>query len=154
MSETWMSHMENYWQEKTETSNELFHEANYEQALSGYKDALYRAEVLNNHISGCLHLNIPFIQIYIISCNNIASTCEALGKMEEAEVMLKRAVYYLLQLSGNKELDNPEILAELKRAVLSYTSFTERTGHGYTGQEQLFNMIKEQFSEDNFIKNK
>jgi len=138
--------MENYWQEKTEAANELFHEASYEQALLGYKEALYRAEALNRHISDCLRLNIPFIQIYIISCTNIANTCEAMGRTEEAEVMLKRAVYYLLELSGNEEMDGDKVFEELKRALLLYASFRDRTGHGHSGLGQLFNTIREQLT--------
>lgn len=152
MSDACMNHIERYWQALTVANNELFNKGDFEKALSGYKDALYRAEVLNNHIKDCVRLKIPFIQVYIISCNNLANTYEELGKLEEAENMLKRTVYYLLHLSGNKELNLNEIQSELKRAALAYVRFAEKNNSGKTKQEQLFRTLKEQLVENNVIK--
>ncbi|OFM81164.1 tetratricopeptide repeat protein [Weeksella sp. HMSC059D05] len=152
MSDTCMNHIEKYWQALTVANNELFNKGDFEKALSGYKDALYRAEVLNNHIKDCVRLKIPFIQVYIISCNNLANTYEELGKLEEAENMLKRTVYYLLHLSGNKELNLNEIQSELKRVALTYVRFAEKNNSGKTKQEQLFWTLKEQLVENNLIK--
>ena len=152
MSDACMSHIERYWQALTVANNELFNKGDFEKALSGYKDALYRAEVLNNHITECVRLKIPFIQVYIISCNNLTNTYEELGKLEKAENMLKRTVYYLLHLSGNKELNMNEIQSELKRATLAYVRFTEKNNSGKTKQEQLFRTLKEQLVENNLIK--
>ncbi len=152
MSDTCMNHIERHWQALTTSTNEIFNQGNFENALSGYKDALYRAEVLNNNISDCIRLKIPFIQVYIISCNNLANTYEELGKLEEAENMLKRTVYYLLHLAGNKELNIDEIQSELKRATLAYVRFAEKNGTGKTKQEQLFRTLKEQLVENNLIK--
>ncbi|WP_200878587.1 tetratricopeptide repeat protein [Sphingobacterium sp. ML3W] len=144
-----MNHIERYWQALTVSSNEFFNKGDFEKALNGYKDALYRAEVLNNHIPECIRLNIPFIQVYIISCNNLANTYEELGNQEEAENMLKRAVYYLLHLTANKSLNIDEIQSELKRATLAYVRFSEKTGEGKVKQEQLFRTLKEQLLENN-----
>ncbi|QGN24268.1 tetratricopeptide repeat protein [Elizabethkingia anophelis] len=152
MSDICMNHIERYWQALTVANNETFNKGDFEKALTGYKDALYRAEVLNNHISDCIRLKIPFIQVYIISCNNLANTYEELGKLEEAENMLKRTVYYLLHLAGNKELNMDEIQSELKRATLSYVRFAEKTNSGKVKQEQLFRTLKEQLVENNLIK--
>ncbi|SUP53218.1 Uncharacterised protein [Weeksella virosa] len=152
MSDACMNHIEKYWQALTVANNELFNKGDFEKALSGYKDALYRAEVLNNHIKDCVRLKMPFIQVYIISCNNLANTYEELGKLEEAENMLKRTVYYLLHLSGNKELNLNEIQSELKRAALTYVRFAEKNNSGKTKQEQLFWTLKEQLVENNLIK--
>ncbi|MDK7674894.1 tetratricopeptide repeat protein [Weeksella virosa] len=152
MSDACMNHIEKYWQALTVANNELFNKGDFEKALSGYKDALYRAEVLNNHIKDCVRLKIPFIQVYIISSNNLANTYEELGKLEEAENMLKRTVYYLLHLSGNKELNLNEIQSELKRAALTYVRFAEKNNSGKTKQEQLFWILKEQLVENNLIK--
>lgn len=152
MSDACMSHIERYWQALTVANNELFNKGDFKKALSGYKDALYRAEVLNNHITECVRLKIPFIQVYIISCNNLANTYEELGKLEKAENMLKRTVYYLLHLSGNKGLNMNEIQSELKRAALAYVRFTEKNNPGKTKQEQLFRTLKEQLVENNLIK--
>lgn len=144
MSDSCMSHIEKYWQLLTVANNELFNKGDFEKALCGYKDALYRAEVLNNHIPDCIRLKIPFIQVYIISCNNLANTYEELGNLEEAENMLKRTVYYLLHISSNKELDIGEIQLELKKATLSYMRFAEKNNIGKIKQEHLFRTLKEQ----------
>lgn len=152
MSDTCMSHIERYWQALTISNNKLFNKGNFEKALVGYKDALYRAEVLNNHIPDCLRLNIPFIQVFIISCNNLANTYEELGNLEEAENMLKRTVYYLLHLANKKKLNNNEIQSELKKAILHYIQFAEKTNIEKAKQEQLFITLKEQLIENHLIK--
>lgn len=152
MSDTCMDHIEKYWQSLTVSNNEHFNKGNFEKALSGYKDALYRAEVLNNNIPDCIRLKIPFIQVYIISCNNLANTYEELGNLEEAENMLKRTVYYLLHLSANKALNPDKIQSELKRATLAYVRFAEKNNTGKEKQEQLFRTLKEQLVENNLIK--
>ncbi|WP_243832716.1 tetratricopeptide repeat protein [Myroides indicus] len=144
-----MSHIEKYWRALTVSNNELFNNGNFEKALSGYKDALYRAEVLNNHIPDCMRLKIPFMQVYIISCNNLANTYEKLGKLEEAENMLKRTVYYLLHLASNVELQIDEVQSELKRATLNYLQFAEKTNIGKVKQEKFFTILKEQVLENN-----
>lgn len=147
-----MSHIERYWQALTVANNELFNKGDFKKALSGYKDALYRAEVLNNHITECVRLKIPLIQVYIISCNNLANTYEELGKLEKAENMLKRTVYYLLHLSGNKGLNMSEIQSELKRATLAYVRFAEKNNTEKEDQEEFFRILKEQLVENNLIK--
>ncbi|WP_206365314.1 tetratricopeptide repeat protein [Sphingobacterium corticibacterium] len=146
-----MNHIERYWQALTIANNETFNKGDFEKALTGYKDALYRAEVLNNHILDCIRLKIPFIQVYIISCNNLANTYEELGKLEEAENMLKRTVYYLLHLAGNKKLNIDEIQSELKRAALSYVRFAEKINSGKVKQEQLFKTLKQQLVESDLM---
>lgn len=145
MSDTCIRHIENYWKAKTTASNELFNKGHFQDALLGYKDALYRAEVLNNNLSDCIRASVPFTQVYIISCNNLANTYEELQKYEEAENMLKRVVYYLLHLSGNQDLDMNETQSELKRAALNYVRFVEKNNLGKAGQEHLFSELKERF---------
>ena len=88
MSDTCMSHIENYWKTLTRTANESFEKGNLEQALLDYTDALFRAEVLNNHQQESLRLDIPFVQVFIISCNNLSATYEDLGNLDEAEKVL------------------------------------------------------------------
>lgn len=152
MSEACINHIEKHWQALTTSSNTIFNQGNFEKALTGYKNALYRAEVLNNHTSDCLRLKIPFIQIFIISCNNLAHTYEELGKLEESENMLKRVVYYLLHLVANKKLNHNEIQSELKRATLNYVRFAEKNNTGKIKQEKLFTALKEQLEKNNCIK--
>lgn len=126
MSDTCMTHIEKHWQLLTVSGNRLFNKGNFEKALSGYKEALYRAEILNNYIADCLRLKIPFIQVYLISCNNLANTYEELGHMEKAEKILKQSVYYLLYLHEKKDVNTDEIESELKKATLRYIRFTRK----------------------------
>jgi len=145
MSNICMEHIEKDWQALTCTSNRHFKEGNFQRALSGYEGALCHAEHLNIYMTDCIRLKIPFIQVYIISCNNLANTYAELDKYEDAEKMLKRIVYYLLHLGNNKKLNFDEIQAELRRSTLAYVSFVEKTIHGKIKQEQIFQVIKEEF---------
>lgn len=153
MSDTCMNHIEKHWQALTVSSNELFNKVKYEKALFGYKDALYRAEVLNKNISDCMRLKIPFVQVYIISCNNLSNTYLELGEKEEAENLLKRVVYYLLHLTANKEINIDELHSELKRATLAYADFIEKNNIIKSKQEKFFTKLKEQLLQSDLIKN-
>ncbi len=152
MSDTCMNHIERHWQALTVSNNEFFNKGDFEKALSGYKDALYRAEILNNNISDCIRLKTPFVQVYIISCNNLANTYKELGNKEEAENLLKRVVYYLLHLTKNKELKIDELHLELKRATLAYVHFLEKNKIVKSKQEKLFTVLKEQLLENDLMK--
>ena len=126
MSDTCMSHIENHWKTLTITANESFEKGNLEQALLDYTDALFRAEVLNNHQQESLRLDIPFVQVFIISCNNLSATYEDLGNLDEAEKFLKRVVYYLLHITTLKTVKEDEIQRELKKAALLLLNFTKK----------------------------
>ncbi|GAB3431035.1 tetratricopeptide repeat protein [Niabella aquatica] len=128
MSDTCISHIENHWKALTTTANECFNNGDFEKALSVYKDALYRAEALNNHQGDCLRVAIPFMQVYIISCNNLSNTYDELGQKKSAENMLKRAVYYLLHLSGQKHINMNELQHELRRASIALLNFAGENG--------------------------
>ena len=95
-------------------------------SLSGYKDALGRAEQLNNIFSECIRRGIPFIQVYVISCNNLANTYKELQQYNEAENILKRVVYFLLHGAEEKRLDTDEIQSELKKAMLTCIGFAKK----------------------------
>lgn len=147
MSDTCLNHIESYWQKLTVSANELFDQGDCDKALSSYKEALYRAEVLNKYTNRCENLNIPFKQVYIISCNNLANTYEELGKFKEAEKLLRRVVYFLFHLAGNKNHNLDEIKSELKRATLSYLCFVKKTNTGKEEQKQLIRVLQEEISE-------
>ncbi|WP_062061231.1 hypothetical protein [Aquimarina longa] len=145
MSELCINRIENYWKTKTTTSNILFNKGNYKEALLGYKDALYRAEVLNINRADCIRDNIPFIQIYAISCNNIANTYEELKQYEESENTLKRLVYYLLYFTNDDCMNTNEIQIELKRATTNYINFVNKNSSDKKQQEILFTVLQERF---------
>lgn len=144
-----MNHEERYWKTLTKTANESFSCGHFEKALSAYKTALYRAEILNNHIPECTDLKIPFMQVYIISCNNLANTYIELDRFKEAENISKRVIYYLLHLATNKTLNTDEIQAELRRASVNYVQLVEKATDGKARKEQFFKTLKEQLIENN-----
>ncbi|SFW18744.1 hypothetical protein SAMN02927921_00424 [Sinomicrobium oceani] len=122
MSEVCLNHIEEYWKSRTVASNTLFNEEKYTEALAGYKEALYRAEVLNNHFETCKSSEIPFIQIYMISCNNMAFTYLEMKQQKKAEAILRRSMYYLLHQLRKKAMKDCKIMLqkELQRASVSY----------------------------------
>lgn len=142
MSEPCLNHIENFWKAKTKASNQLFRKGQFEEALKGYKDALYRAEVLNNHLSDCIRNRVPFIQLYVISCNNIAYTHVELKQQKEAGAMFRRVVYYLLHLLKHEhpDINTEEIQSELKRAALTYTDFAAENKNKV--DKDLFSVLK------------
>ena len=88
MSEECAKHIVEAWKQKTAASNELFNQGKLNDVLNGYTEALIRAETLNSNEEDALLADIPFVQVFIISCNNMANTYEELGQLEKAEKML------------------------------------------------------------------
>lgn len=138
MSETCIKHIEQYWKVKTSAANKLFKEGCFSSALSEYKEALYRAEVLNNNYFDCIQLQVPFIQIFIISCNNLANTYSELKQLNEAENMLKRVIYYLFCIIKNKELNKNEVKSELQKAIINYGYFANKNKTESIGEQLIF----------------
>lgn len=128
MCETRLKHIENDWKAKTEVSNTLFRKGDYEQSLNGYRDALERAKILNNHKEEAILLNIPFVQLFAISCNNIAYTYEEMQMKKKGGKMLKRVIYFLLTLVESNKVNPDEIQSELKKAMLNYADYAKRNG--------------------------
>ncbi|MGO3182453.1 MAG: tetratricopeptide repeat protein [Aequorivita sp.] len=145
MSDTCIKHIEQAWKLKTQLSNDLFNEGKFENSLSGYQEALCRAEVLNNNLVQAKGIGIPVIQIFAISCNNMAYTYEKIGMIENGEKMLKRVIYFLLLQSNSKSLSSAEIQNELKRAMLNYTEFANRNSIEIENTQKVFSDIQEQF---------
>jgi len=146
-----MEQEEKYWQSITVSNNRLYDAGKFEQALLGYKDALGRAEVLNTHMMDCIRLDIPFVQLYIISCTNLLNTYEVLGYIAEAEMMLNRMLYYLLHLSENETLDKHLIQAELRRVTIIYHDFIKSNSHIGQTTESLLVKVKELLRAYNLI---
>ena len=126
MCESRLKHIENHWKAKTEVSNALFRKGDYEQSLNGYLEALDHAKVLNTHKKEATRLNIPFVQLFAISCNNIAFTYEEMKMQKKGGKMLKRVIYFLLTLGVTSTVNSDEIQSELKIAMLNYADYAER----------------------------
>jgi len=140
MSDICLNHIENYWKTKTQIANKSFQRKQFKKALIDYKNALYRSEVLNNYSSNCKKLKIPFVQVYLISCNNLVNTYEALGNLPEAENMLKRKIHFILHFKNSEHTDKTILQSELKRAALAYLDFTKQKDN--PEQSELYKTLK------------
>ncbi len=152
MDNTSLRYIENSWKNKTNFSNELFNEGRFKGALAGYKESFRKAEELNYGFLQCLQEKIPFMQIYIIYCNNIACTYEELGQKEEAENIQRRVIYYLYNLAGAGliEISSHIIQSELNLAYLSYVSFVEKYENSEVKKEQLYHILKKELIKGKF----
>ena len=106
-----------------------FNQGKLNDVLNGYTEALIRAETLNSNEEDALLADIPFVQVFIISCNNMANTYEELGQLEKAEKMLCKSVYfvvYLLNHYSDERAESLHLENELKRTVLAYTNFCQQ----------------------------
>ncbi|MCL7986641.1 tetratricopeptide repeat protein [Sphingobacterium sp. lm-10] len=146
-----MKHIEQHWKTLTVSANDFFNTGNFEQALSNYQEALYRAEVINDHRSECLEFNIPTIQIFVISCNNLANTYIELCRLEDAERMLTRVIYYLLYLVKDGDISSDEVRNELKRAGVALMVFGQEHSDKQS-QEANFQLLKEELTEYEILK--
>ncbi len=142
MSESCMQHIESVWKEKTNSANQFFNEGKLKEALMSYEEALYRAEILNNHQLEAKEKGIPFMQVFAISCNNIAFTYEEMGEIEKGNKMLQRVIYYFLFLA-NGQTDDSVIKNELKRALLTYKEFADKNALKPQDQQPVFANIQE-----------
>ncbi len=149
MSDSCILSLEDQWKTKTVTANALFNETKYNSAIKEYNKA-YKAEALNIHSTDCLRVNVPYVQILIISCNNIVYTFEAMGELDLAEKMLKRSVYYLLSIVNCKNSQADIIQSELKRATLAYSEFINKKGIKNLRKEKIFEHLKEEFLNNSF----
>lgn len=152
MSETCMNHIKNYWESLTTDANHFFHKKNFTEALIGYKNAMYRAEVLNNNLSDCLRLHIPFMQIYIISCNNLSNTYKELQRYNDVINIMERCIYYLLRLMTNHICNTEEIQRELQKTYINYVCFLEKYDTEKFHKNLLYKTIKEKVEQNKLEK--
>lgn len=139
-----MRALEEQWEAHTLAANAFFEQGQYEAALPGYAAALRQAEALNEQAQACLELGVPFVQMYIIACNNLSNTYLELGQLAETERLLKRPIYYLLHLQNEASVAVPDLESELRRATLVYLAFAKQTGINQQAQRQLLSEIQEQ----------
>lgn len=143
MSESCITHIEFAWRAKTNAANLLFEAKKFKEASLIYKEALYRAEVLNSHQTLAQKMKIPFMQVFTVSCNNLAFAYEELSEMEESKKMLERVILYLLCLLRKKGIDKQNIKNELKTAFLNYSAFANKHNIHIAEQKKLFLKIQQ-----------
>lgn len=145
MSKPCIQHIESVWKEKTGSANHLFNKGKFKEALIGYEAALIDAEMLNDCRYEAARKGIPFMQIYAISCNNIAFTHEEMGEVESCKNMLERVLHYFLFLYREGRADDTVLQNELKTAFFAYKDFSGRYGLELQGQLKVFGAIREHF---------
>ena len=89
-------------------------------------------------------IGIPFIQIFAISCNNIAFTYEKMGLSQKGEKMLQRVVYFLVFQHEKTEHNSRRNSSELKRAMLNYNEFANRNTLDVDNVKLVFKDIQKQ----------
>ena len=146
MSNPQIRHIEESWKEKTNSANQLFNQSKFKEALTGYEAALFNAMILNDHKPEATRLGIPFMQIFAISCNNMAFTYEEMGEVGLGKKMLERVVHYFLFLSQENQTNGVILQNELKRAFLTYRDFSVRQGLELQDQQKVFDTIQEHIS--------
>ena len=102
--------------------------------------------MLNERGSEATRKGIPFMQIFVISCNNIAFTYEEMGEVESCKKMLERVIYYFLFLSREGQANDAALQNELKRAFLTFKDFSDRHGLEFQAQQKIFDAIREHTS--------
>ncbi|GET45676.1 tetratricopeptide repeat protein [Capnocytophaga felis] len=142
MSDTCVNHIENYWKILTEDANESFKKGKYELALEGYLNALYRAEVLNNNLSDCFRLKVPFLQLYIVSHNNLANCYEKLNLIEKSEESLRKVVFFILYFFEKKLINQEEMNSELKKSVVTYLNFIKSNNLQMKDENLFFELLR------------
>ncbi|CEN41336.1 tetratricopeptide repeat protein [Capnocytophaga cynodegmi] len=148
MSDTCVNHIENYWKFLTEEANKFFEEGNNELALDGYLNALYRAEVLNSNLPDCVQLKVPFIQVYTISCYNLANCYQEVKDLNRAEEILQKAIYFLLHFY-QKDYQKEIIEKELRKSILNYLSFTQKSNVRTSKTDAFLTYLKNQTTKNN-----
>lgn len=129
MSTDCLIHLEEVWKQKTKQGNQAFDNGNITTALYSYEEALIRAEILTGSFHKCLVEDIPFSEIFAISCLNIAQVYVELNKQQKAKRFFERGFYYLIYL---KEVLSEELAAKIKiqpqlqHLFLSYTTFLKQ----------------------------
>lgn len=142
MSDTCVNHIENYWKILTADANESFTKGEYELALEGYLNALYRAEVLNNNLSDCFRLKVPFLQLYIVSHNNLANCYEKLNLIEKSEESLRKVVFFILYFFEKKLINQEEMNSELKKSVVNYLNFIKSNNLQMKDENLFFELLR------------
>ncbi|CEN47117.1 hypothetical protein [Capnocytophaga canis] len=148
MSDICINHIENYWKLLTEEANNFFNQEKYELALDSYLNALYRAEVLSNNLQDCIRMKVPFVQVYTISCYNLANCYQEVKDLSRAEEILQKAIYFLLHLY-EKNYEKESIQKELRKSVLNYLSFTQKSNVKTSRTDAFLTYLKNQTTKYN-----
>ena len=130
MSKADLVDIENRWKEFTVSGNDLFDQGIFEDAIPLYESALTEAEKLASSANKCLSFDIPIVPVFNISCQNISNAYNELGDTSRAEIMLRRAIFFITHLAEQEELSANEqetVQRELPKRILAYVDFCKET---------------------------
>lgn len=138
------SEIEADWKARTAAGNVLFAAGRAKEAVADYAAALALAGTLNRR-SDCPQAAIPSVQIFIISCRNLAHAHLALGMVAEADAFMRRSVHFLIHLI-EEEATEPALARmaqrELGRAMMAYAAFAHGTNLA-PQSEELFRILRQ-----------
>ena len=130
MSKGDLLHIENRWKEFTVSGNDFFNEGVIEDAIQLYVSALTEAEKLASCVNKCLAFDIPVVPVFNISCQNLSNAYQQVGDVSGAEIMLRRAVFFIIHLNEQEELSveaEETVQRELPKTILAYVNFCKKT---------------------------
>ncbi|NSL91214.1 tetratricopeptide repeat protein [Chitinophaga solisilvae] len=119
------------WKQQTEEGNRLYHLNRYRESISYYYNALEIAEELLTDIDyAYLKTGVPVIDIYIISCNNIAGTYWDLQEPDSSEAYYLKPIQMIEALTQDMQLSRclrVKASHHLIRVTVSYLDFCKKT---------------------------
>jgi len=130
MSKADLVEIENRWKEFTVSGNDLFNQGVFEDAIALYVSALTEAEKLASSANQCLAYDIPIVPVFNISCQNISNAYQEVGDISRAEVMLRRAIFFITHLTEQEELSakaQETVQRELPKRIVAYVDFCKKT---------------------------
>jgi len=130
MSKADLVEIENRWKEFTVSGNDLFNQGVFEDAIALYVSALTEAEKLASSANQCLAYDIPIVPVFNISCQNISNAYQEVGDISRAEVMLRRAIFFITHLTEQEELSakaQETVQRELPKRIMAYVDFCKKT---------------------------
>jgi len=130
MSKADLLHIENRWKEFTVSGNDLFNKGVFQDAIPLYVSALTEAKKLASCANQCLAFDIPVVPVFNISCQNITNAYQEVGDISRAEIMLRRAIFFIRHLTEQDGLSaeaQETIQRELPKMVMAYVDFCKKT---------------------------
>ncbi len=147
MSTDCLIHIEEAWKQKTKQGNKALDDGNITSALYSYEEALIRAEILTGNFHKCIVEDIPFSEIFAISCMNIAQIYTELNKQQKARQYFERGFYYLIYLKSvlsDGLAAKIKIQQQLQHIFLNYTTFLKHDpSHNY---QEIFSRLQKAVS--------
>ncbi|MCW3464530.1 tetratricopeptide repeat protein [Chitinophaga nivalis] len=123
---------EDTWKTHTDAGNRLCQLHRYPEGIPYYEQALATAETLLTEIDTVYQVaEIPVIELYIISCNNIAYCYWELNDLESSESYFLQSLEKMEALSKSKQVSQyvqHKALRELTRVAVAYLDFCKKSG--------------------------